>query len=295
MAQQARTGFFRTFKDEASADRLGDVAAMMTYYAIFALFPMLIFVLTIALLVVPDSAIDQGVAMLTQAMPGQAGSLLEGQVEQMQSAAHGGIAIVAALIALWSASRGAASLSAALNDMYELEETRPWWKRQLVALGTTLFVAVLIVVALGLLVAGPAIGHAIADRFGLGGAFDIAWSIGRWVLAAVLVMFVWGLLYKWLPDTDAPFRFFTPGAVIGVVLWVAVTQLFALYVRNFGSYETTYGSLAGIIIFLFWLWLSNLALLVGAEINDVRAEIRKEKHKEGAEPRRALRPRPQPS
>lgn len=132
----------------------------------------------------------------------------------------------------------------------------------------TLGVAVLLVVALGLLAAGPAIGHVIADRFGLGAAFDVTWSVGRWVFAATLVMFVWAVLYKFLPCTDEPLRVFTPGATVGVLLWVIVSLLFALYVGNFGKYEATYGTLGAVIIFLNWLWISNLALLFGAEIND---------------------------
>jgi membrane protein len=282
--------FVRKFREEVKQDRIGDVAAMMTYYAIFALFPMLLFVVTIALLVVPDSAIQQMMGMIGAAVPGEVGQLLSQQVGRMQQAAHAGFAIVSALVALWGASRGAASLSKALNDMYEKEETRPWWKQQLVAVGTTLAVAIILLVALGLLVAGPALGHLIADRFGLGAAFDTVWTLGRWVGAAVLVMIVWALLYKVLPDTDAPFRIFTPGAVIGVLLWVAVSQLFAFYVSHFGSYEKTYGTLGGIIIFLMWLWLSNLSLLIGAEINDVLAELKKDRDPAAAKLARQEKP-----
>jgi membrane protein len=300
--------FLRKLKDEASADRIGDVAAMMTYYALFALFPMLIFVVTVALLVIPDGVLDQGVQMMTAAMPGQAGQLLQEQVGGMKNAAHGGFAVGSMALALWSASRGAASLSQALNDMFEKEETRPWWKRQLVALGTTLAVALLIILALALLVAGPAVGHVLADRFGLGQAFDVLWGISRWLLAGTLIMVVWALLYRWLPNTQAPLRIFTLGAFVGVVLWIGASQLFALYVSNFGKYEKTYGAMAGVIIFLTWLWLSNLSLLIGAEINDVQAELRKDKSPAAArladedEPKRrppsrppSLRPRPQHS
>jgi membrane protein len=265
----------RRFKQEAAADRIGDVAAMMTYYALFALFPMLVFTVTVALLVLPDAAIDQGVQLVAANAPGQVGTLLTEQVKRMQEAAHGGFAVGGALLALWSASRGSASLSVALNDMFEKEETRPWWKRQLVALGTTLAVAALLLLALGLLFVGPLVGHALADRLGMGGAFDVLWGVVRYLGAGVLVMVVWALLYRWLPNTTAPFRVFTLGAFVGVVLWLAVSKLFGVYVANFGNYEKTYGALGGVIVFLTWLWLSNLMLLIGAELNDVLADLRK--------------------
>jgi membrane protein len=119
------------------------------------------------------------------------------------------------------------------------------------------------------------VGHWAADRFGLGTAFDVVWGIGRWLGAGVLVMVVWALLYKFLPNTDAPFRIFTPGAAIGVTLWLGVSALFGVYLGHFNSYEATYGTLGGAIIFMTWLWLSNMALLFGAEINDVLAHLRK--------------------
>ena len=168
-------------------------------------------------------------------------------------------------------------LRRALNlvAIYNKKETRSWIRRQLTAIAVTFGVALLLVVALGLLVVGPAAGHYIADRFGLGDAFDTAWGIGRWVGAGVLVMVVWAIIYKFLPDTDAPFRIFTPGALVGVIVWLGISALFGLYLSHFNSYEATYGALGGAIIFLTWLWLSNIAILLGAEFNDVLADFRK--------------------
>lgn len=272
---QARA-FLKSFQKEWAADRITDVAAMMTYYAVFALFPMIIFVVTVALLVLPVSVIDDAVGMMASAIPGDVAEILREQVTRLEAAAGAGFAIGGAALALWGASRGASSLMNALNDMYEKKETRPWWKRQLVAVGTTLAVAALLVIAMALLAGGPAVGHVLADRFGLGEAFDVAWTITRWVMAALLVMTVWAMLYKFLPDTDAPFRIFTPGAIAGVILWFGITQAFGFYLDSFASYEKTYGAVAVVIVFLTWLWLSNLALLLGAEVNDVLAELRKD-------------------
>ena len=282
--------FFRHFRKEMEADRIDDVAAMMTYYAVFALFPMLVFVVTVALLVAPSAWIGDALGMASAAMPPAVATLLREQVVRMQEAAGAGFAVGSAVLALWGASRGASSLMNALNDLFEKRESRPWWKRQLIAIGVTLVVAALLVTAMALLALGPTAGHELAARFGLGSAFDVGWAIGRWLVAALLVMLVWALLYKWLPDTKAPLRVFTPGAVVGVILWFGITQGFAFYLDRFASYEKTYGAVASIIVFLTWLWLSNLALLIGAEINDVLAELRKDKSPAAAELAREEKP-----
>src|SRR5207249_2774346 len=112
---------------------------------------------------------------------------------------------------------------------------------------------------------------------GLGEQFDLVWGIARWVGAGLLVMFVWAIIYRFLPDTDAPFRVFTPGAISGVLLWLAISGGFSVYLGHFNSYEKTYGTLGTAIVFLVWLWLSNIALLFGAEVDDVIDEVRKDR------------------
>jgi membrane protein len=268
--------FAKQLAHELVNDNITDIGAMMAYYAILSLFPMLVFVVTLALLVLSDDTLMQGVAMATQAMPPATSEVITNQVVALMKNADAGFAIGGAALALWGASRGANSLMGALNAMFNKSETRPWWKRQLIAIAVTLGVALLVVVALGLLVVGPVAGHWLADRFGLGGVFDMAWGIGRWVGAGFLVMVVWAVMYRFLPDTSAPFRIFTPGAVVGVVLWLGISYGFGVYLGHFNSYTATYGALGGAIIFLTWLWLSNIALLFGAEINDVLADIRKD-------------------
>jgi len=263
---------------------------MMTYYAIFALFPMVVFVLSLALLVIPPDAIREAVQMATRTMPQDLASRVTEQVTSMQVATAGSFAFVSILLALYGASRGAVALGRILNDIYDKHDSRPWWKVQLVSVAVTIAVAVLLVVALGLLVVGPFAGHLIADRLGLGAAFDYGWHIGRWLGAAVLILVIWAILYKYLPDTRAPLRVFTPGALAGVAMWVAISQLFALYVSNFGKYEKTYGALGVAIIFLTWLWLSCLALLFGAEINDVVDQLKNERVPPSEPRERVVRP-----
>ncbi|MBI4512131.1 MAG: YihY/virulence factor BrkB family protein [Deltaproteobacteria bacterium] len=269
----------RGVRREAARDRIGDVAAMLTYYMVFSLFPMALVVLTATLLVLPSSAIQEGVAIATRPLPAEVAQLISEQIARMERAAAGGFVVVGALLALWSASRGALCLGKALNAVHGCTESRPWWKRQAIGIATILGVTVLIVLALALLVVGPAVGHLVADRFGLGRAFDVAWGVARWLGAALLVLLIWAIVFKYLPDKDQPLRVFTPGAVIGVVVWVLASQVFALYVAHFGSYEKTYGALGAVIVFLTWLWLSSVALLLGAEVNNVAWALKHQRRK----------------
>jgi len=269
--------FLRRLGKELVDDGVTDVGAMMAYYAVLALFPMLVFVLSLSMLVLDADTVRQGVDMALRASPPSVRELIIERVNDLISASGAEFAIVGAVLALWGASRGAVALMTALNTVYDKKETRSWFKRQAIGLGVTLAVAVLVVIALGLMFVGPHVGHLVADRFGLGTAFDIGWGIGRWVGAGLLVMVVWAMLYKFLANTDAPFRVFTPGAISGVLLWLGISALFGLYLGHFNSYEATYGTLGGAIIFLTWLWLSNVAILFGAEVNDVLADFRRTK------------------
>jgi membrane protein len=268
--------FFVQLGRDLVNDNITDLGAMMAYYAILSLFPMLVFVVTLALLVLPQDTVLQGLSMATQTMPPATREVVSTQVVALMKAADAGFAIGGAALALWGASRGVSSLMGALNAMFNKTETRPWWRRQVIAIAVTLGVALVVVIALALLVVGPVAGHWLADRFGLGDVFDTGWNVGRWVGAGFLVMLVWAVIYKFLPNTNAPFRIFTPGAITGVLLWLGISYGFGVYLSHFDSYAATYGALGGAIIFLTWLWLSNIALLFGAEINDVLADVRKD-------------------
>lgn len=273
----ARTAirFLKQLGKQCFIDNIDDAGAMLAYYAVLALFPMMMFIVNVGLLVLDPVAVHEGALFVTHAMPAAMRALVSEQVTKLIAASDAGFAVLGAVLALWGASRGAAALSGVLNVIFNKKETRSFWARQLTAVLVTLGVSLLVLLALGLLTLGPLVGHYIADRFGLGPTFDTAWSIGRWPGAGLLMMFVWAILYRFLPDTDAPFRVLTPGAVAGVLLWIGISLLFGLYLSYFDRYDATYGALASAIVFLIWLWLSNLALLVGAEFNDVLADFRK--------------------
>jgi membrane protein len=260
-----------------SSDNVGDLAAMLTYYAVFALFPFALFVISLTLLILPPETLQEGVWLAVQAAPRQLRPLANEHLQRFVDATSGGFALIGAGLALFGASRGALALGRALNTMHGVKETRPWWKLQLVAVAVTLGCALLVLVALGMLLAGPYVGHLIADRFGLGHVFETGWAIGRWIGAALLVMLVWAILLYFLPNLKRPFRWVTPGAIAGTIVWFGASQLFALYVANFGKYETTYGALGAVIVALTWLWLTNFALLLGGEVDDALDDLRREK------------------
>ncbi|HVV81531.1 MAG TPA: YihY/virulence factor BrkB family protein [Kofleriaceae bacterium] len=267
--------FFVTLVRECLADGIDDLAAMMTYYAIMALFPMVLFVLTLALVLLPADLVHETATTISGPLPPAVATILHAQVEHMRAASTPMLAVLGGVLALWGASRGAATLTTALNRVYSKDETRPFLRRQVRAVVVTALVALIIVGALGFFLYAPEIGGRLATRLGVRGeTFDTVWWFVRWIGAALLATFLWALLYKTLPNTKAPLHMFTPGALVGVVLWAIVSHGLTMVIRYMTDFQATYGAFAASIIFLLWLWLSNLALLVGAEINDVLAEMR---------------------
>ncbi len=265
-------GFVRRFVRGFLDDGLDEIAATMTYYAIFAVVPMIAFVLALTLLVVPGDVIGDAIAMATRVLPPEVGQLLAAEADRTQRATEPYVAVASGALALFGASRGTAALIGALNRVFGLRETRPWWRRQVLAIGVTLLIAAMTVVALSLLLIGPILGPWVERHHHVGSAVEIAWSVGRWLGAAAVMALVWATLYKLLPDHDLPWRTFAPGAAVGVVLWIAVSQGAAYVLTNLTDFEATYGALAGALAVLFWMWLSNLALVVGAELSQVASE-----------------------
>lgn len=268
--------FLRKFTHSLARDAIDDVGAMMAYYAILAIFPMLLCVVTLAVLVVPENTIADGVKVALAAAPSAVRSLVESQIDSLTQQARAGLALGTVVVAVWGASRGATGLMLALNRLFGRVETRSWLRRQAIAIAVTVGLAVLLAIAVGLLVAGPMLGGFVAHRFGLGSVFEMGWTVGGWMTAALVVMVVWALAFRFLPDTDAPFRIFTPGAVVGVVLWLVVSRLFAFILTHFAGFGPIYGALGSAVILLTWLWLSSMSLLLAAEINAVLAEQRAE-------------------
>jgi membrane protein len=254
---------------EFKQDDITDWAAALTYYAILSLFPGLL-VLVAILGLVGESAIQPLIDNLGSVAPGPAKEIVTNALQGLQSSggASGVLAIVGIIVALWSASNYVGAFMRASNAIYEVDEGRPFWKVRPLQLGVTLVMTLLLAMcALAVVVTGP-LAEKVGDVVGLGSQTVAIWDIAKWPAIATIFMLMLALLYFAAPNVKHPrFRWISPGAVAAVILWVIASGAFAFYVANFGSYNKTYGTLGGVIIFLTWLWISNIAVLLGAELN----------------------------
>ena len=255
---------------EFSRDQCTDLAAALTYYAVLSLFPaMLVLVSLLGIFGQGQKTVDSVLQMVDDLGPASAVDTLRGPVEQLVNSSSAGFALVIGLVgALWSASGYVGAFGRAMNRMYEVEEGRPIWKlRPLVLLVTVIALLMAGAVALMLAVSGP-IARSIGEALGLGDTALTVWNIARWPLVLLFVVLTVAILYYATPNVQQPkFRWISIGATVAIVTWIIASVLFALYVANFGSYNKTYGALAGAIVFLLWLWITNLALLFGAEVD----------------------------
>jgi membrane protein len=255
---------------EFSKDQCTDLAAALTYYAVLALFPAMIALLSILGLVGQGPTIVDNIlkVMSSSGLSGPA-KTLGPTLQQLTKTPGAGLALIIGLAtALWSASGYVGSFGRAMNRVYEIREGRPFWKLRPVMLLVTL-VSVLLValVLLGLVVSGP-VAESVGNIVGLGSTAVTVWNIAKWPVMLAIVVFIVALLYYATPNVKQPkFRWLSIGAIFAIVVWIVASALFGFYVANFSSYNKTYGSLAGVIVFLLWLWLTNLALLFGAELD----------------------------
>jgi YihY family inner membrane protein len=253
---------------EFKADNLSDWAAALTYYSVLSIFP--------AMLVIV-SLVGLGGKSVSQDLISHVGNLAPGSVEQVLVNAltelqrgRAGASLVALLsiaAAIWSASGYVAAFIRASNDIYDVPEGRPLWKTLPLRVAITLVTLVLLSAsAIAVVISGP-LAREAGDLLGFGSVAVTVWGIAKWPVLLIVINFLFALLYWASPNAKQGFRWVTPGGVLALIVWLAASAGFALYVANFGSYNKTYGSLAGIIIFLVWLWISNIAILLGAELN----------------------------
>jgi membrane protein len=265
------------------ANNLTDWAAALTYYGILSIFPALI-VLVAILGLAGDSATQSVLDNLNELGPGPATDIVSGAIREIASSqGTAGVALVIGLAAaLWSASGYVGAFSRASNIVYEVEEGRSFWKLRPLQLATSLLLILLVAFsAIAVVVTGP-LAEQVGNLFGLGSTAVTIWDLAKWPVIVVTVITMLAVLYYGAPNVRHPgFRWITPGGVLGVLLWLLASAGFALYVANFGSYNKTYGSLAGVIVFLVWLWISNLAVLLGAELN---AELERGREMESGVP-----------
>ncbi|MEV4284364.1 YihY/virulence factor BrkB family protein [Nonomuraea bangladeshensis] len=254
---------------EFKNDRLQDLAAGLTYYAVLSIFPALIVLVSVfGLLGRGDAAAQLSAVMVL--VPAEVRDLMVTSIQAAQNGAGAAsaVAIVGLVVALWSASGYIAAFIRAGNTIYDIDEGRPFWKTTPLRIGLTLLATVLLAVgAIAVTLTGD-LAAALGRALGLGEAAVLAWDILKWPLMVLVAAGLIMLLYWAAPNVRQPgLRWISPGSILAVVLWVIVSGGFALYVANFASYSKTYGALAGIVVFLVWLWLSNMALLLGAEFD----------------------------
>ncbi|MCW2954166.1 MAG: ribonuclease [Conexibacter sp.] len=277
----ARTGLFATFKrtlTEFSEDNLSDWAAALTYYGLLSIFPALIALVSIVGLVGDPASTTKTITdIVTKIGPSSAADTFAGPIRSITShrSAAGLLLIAGLAIALWSASGYIGAFMRAANIVFETPEGRPVWKlRPLQMLVTLVMVVLLALVAVALVMTGPIVS-AVAQPLGIGSTAVSIWNIAKWpVLLAVMVL-MFTLLYYAAPNVKLrSFRFVMPGALLAIVVWLIASAAFAFYVANFGSYDKTYGTLGGIVSLLVWFWITNVALLLGIELNAERERSR---------------------
>jgi membrane protein len=271
----------RTLKG-VSRDNLTDWAAALTYYGVLAIFPALI-VLVSVLGLVGSSATQPLIDNLGKVAPGPAKEIFTSAIKNLQGSqgAAGVMFVVGLAAALWAASGYVSAFMRASNAIYDMPEGRPVWKTLPVRVGLTLVLLVLLAVSAVAVTLTGGLAKEVGGVLGLSDTAVSVWNVAKWPVLLVLVSFMFALLYWGAPNVKHPkFRWVSPGGVLALVGWIVASLAFAFYVANFGSYNKTYGALAGPIVFLVWLWISNLMILLGAEFN---AEL--ERGRVGIEPR----------
>jgi membrane protein len=268
-----------------SRDNLTDWAAALTYYAVLSLFPAIIALISILGLVVDPATITRVITdVVSQLGPKSAVDTFKGPINQIAGNRSGALLglIIGVAAALWTASGYVGAFMRASNSIYERDEGRPFYiLRPLQILVTFVLVMMAALVVLSLIISGP-VASAIGNAVGLGDTAVTAWNIAKWPVMLVVVMVMLAILYWPAPNAKYHgFRWVSPGAVLAVVVWIVASAAFAFYVANFGSYNKTYGTLAGVIVFLVWMWITNLAVLLGAEVN---AEVERSRELEAGVP-----------
>ncbi len=268
--------FWRLYTKGFDEEDILSNAAQVAYFFLFALFPLLLFLVSIFGIVL-DSAADLKVEMfdyLRQAMPGSAYELVQKTIEEVTENSSGGKLTFGILIALYSASAGIDSLRVVLNGVYNVTETRPFWKTKLLALAMTLGLGILVTLALGIVLYGSRFTNLLLDSLNLPIESPVIINILQIIIAGIVLVTMFALLYNYLPQHKKPsWSWVTPGAIIGIALWLVLSFTFRLYLSYFNTYDKTYGSLGAVIILMLWLYLTALVILIGGTINAVLQEF----------------------
>lgn len=257
-------------------------AAQLSYYFLLALFPLLLFLMTLlGYFAEAGSQLRNNLLRyLSTVMPWSALQLVQTTLDEISKARGGGKLSFGILAALWAASNGMGAISQTLNIAYDVKETRSWWKVRLVSVGLTIGLALLIISALVIVLYGGRIADLVAAASGFGRAFTIAWKILQWPIALGFLFTTFALIYYFAPDLRNPkWRWITPGSLAAVILWLLVSLGLRAYLHFFNSYSATYGSLGALIILMLWFYLTGAAILIGGEINSAIESAARAAHK----------------
>jgi membrane protein len=277
----AKSSLFATVRrtvTEFSEDNMSDWAAALTYYGLLSLFPALIALVSIVGLVGDPATTTKTITeMVTKLGPSSAADTFAGPIKSITSnrGTAGVLFVLGLATALWSASAYVGAFMRAANVIYETPEGRPFWKLRPLQIVVTLVMLVLLaLVALALVLTGPVV-TAVAGPLGIGSTAVSIWNIAKWPVLMIVVVTMFAVLFYSAPNVKlAGFKWVTPGAVLAIVVWLVASAAFAFYAANFGSYDKTYGTLGGVVCLLVWLWITNVALLLGMELNSERERSR---------------------
>jgi len=273
---------------ESQKDELMGRAAQLSYYALLALFPALIFLTALMGLFSVQSYMPELMGYLRKVLPADALSMVERFLSQVAEGSGMNILSLGALGALWASSSGVTAIIDALNVVYDVkEDSRPFWRVRLTAVLLTVGLAGFVILSLTLVLYGPTIGAWIAGFVGLGRAFTWTWNVLQWPVVVGLMLFVVAAVYYICPDITQPWRWVTPGSAFAVAMWIVVSLGFKAYVDNFGEYNKVYGSIAGVIVLMLWLYWGGMMLLLGGEINaEIEEAVTEGQGDRAAEPTR---------
>ncbi len=256
----------RTAKDSIQDDIAG-IAAQLSFYFFLSLFPALLFLVALASFFPLYSFTDELMRLLGPIAPEAVVRLLHDQLTALSNSDDVGLLSIGLLMALWSSSAAMVSVIDAMDRAYDIEDSRPWWKRRLIAIGLTIGLAVFILTSFALIVAGPWLADFLGRYLGLSAVFTWAWKILQWPVVFLLASTGFGLVYYFAPDAEQEWTWITPGALAATLLWLLASLVFRVYVVNFGNYEEAYGTLGAIILTLLWFYITALVMVVGAEFN----------------------------
>jgi membrane protein len=256
----------RTY-NEVLADNCLGLAAQLAYYFFLALFPALLFLVAIVSFIPVTGLLDVITSNLARVAPSEVLSIVQDQILKIAHEKDGGLLTLGMVGTIWSTSSGLNAIIDTLNQAYDIQEGRPWWKVKLIALALTIALAVFIVTSFALVIVGPTLAEKVAVWAHLGPAFALSWKILQWPLVFMLVALAVALIYYYAPDAVQEWVWITPGSLLATTLWLAISLAFKYYVSHFTSYNATYGAIGGVIVLMLWFYVSALAVLVGAELN----------------------------